>query len=199
MSNKVENIKIVLIGDAGVGKTCIISRYKENEFNEYMPPTSGASYCQKTIKIGDKKVLLDIWDTAGQEKFRSIGKIFYQKAEAVCLVYDISNKASFENLKNYWYEDLKKHGREDVIIAVVGNKSDLFESQEVDEKQAKDFAKKIGAFFRLTSAEFNVGINELFKYLAEKYLSPKNIRGRTESFLLNNEYNGGCCKKKKCC
>ena len=199
MSNKVKKIKIVLLGDVGVGKSYIISKYIRNEFNENKAPTSGAYNYQKTIKIGDKEVLLELWDTAGQEKFRSLGKIFYQKAEAVCLVYDITNKKSFENLKNNWYEDLQQYGRKDVIIAVVGNKSDLFESQEVDEKQAKDFAKKIGAFFRLTSAEFNVGINELFKYLAEKYLSPKNIRGRTESFLLNNEYNGGCCKKKKCC
>ena len=199
MSNKVEKIKIVLLGDVGVGKSYIISKYIRNEFNENKAPTSGAYNYQKTIKIGDKEVLLELWDTAGQEKFRSLGKIFYQKAEAVCLVYDITNKKSFENLKNNWYEDLQQYGRKDVIIAVVGNKSDLYETEQVTEKQAKDFAEEKGAFFQLTSAECNAGINELFKYLAEEYLKKKKYYKRTESFLLNNKYNGGCCKKKKCC
>ena len=151
------------------------------------------------IKIVDKEVLLELWDTAGQEKFRSLGKIFYQKAEAVCLVYDITNKKSFENLKNNWYEDLQQYGRKDVIIAVVGNKCDLYETEQVTKKQAEKFAKEKRTFFQLTSAKCNVGINELFKSLAEKYLNQENIRERTESFLLNNKYNGGCCKKKKCC
>ncbi len=199
MSNKVEKIKIVLLGDVGVGKSYIISKYIRNEFNENKAPTSGAYNYQKTIKIRDKEVLLELWDTAGQEKFRSLGKIFYQKAEAVCLVYDITNKKSFENLKNNWYEDLQQYGRKDVIIAVVGNKSDLYETEQVTEKQAKDFAEEKGAFFQLTSAECNAGINELFKYLAEEYLKKKKYYKRTESFLLNNKYNGGCCKKKKCC
>ena len=175
MSNKVEKIKIVLLGDVGVGKSYIISKYIRNEFNENKAPTSGAYNYQKTIKIGDKEVLLELWDTAGQEKFRSLGKIFYQKAEAVCLVYDITNKKSFENLKNNWYEDLQQYGRKDVIIAVVGNKSDLYETEQVTEKQAKDFAEEKGAFFQLTSAECNAGINELFKYLAEEYLKKKKI------------------------
>ena len=199
MSNKVEKIKIVLLGDVGVGKSYIISRYIRNEFNENKAPTSGAYNYQKTIKIGDKEVLLELWDTAGQEKFRSLGKIFYQKAEAVCLVYDITNKKSFENLKNNWYEDLQQYGRKDVIIAVVGNKCDLYETEQVTKKQAEKFAKEKRAFFQLTSAKCNVGINELFKSLAEKYLNQENIRERTESFLLNNKYNGGCCKRKKCC
>ena len=201
MSNKVEKIKIVLLGDVGVGKSYIISRYIRNEFNENKAPTptSGAYNYQKTIKIGDKEVLLELWDTAGQEKFRSLGKIFYQNAEAVCLVYDITNKKSFENLKNNWYEDLQQYGRKDVIIAVVGNKCDLYETEQVTKKQAEKFAKEKRAFFQLTSAKCNVGINELFKSLAEKYLNQENIRERTESFLLNNKYNGGCCKKKKCC
>ena len=206
MSNKGKGIKVVLIGDAGVGKTCIISRYIDNKFNEETASTNGGSYCQKTIKIGDKEVLLDIWDTAGQEIYQSLGKHFFRDAEAVCLVYDITNQKSFENLKNNWYEDLQQYGRKDVIIAVVGNKSDLYEKEEITENEGREFAVKINAIFKLTSAQSGTGINKLFESLAEKYFSPEHESkvkevntGRTESFLLNDRKNDGCCKKKKCC
>ena len=198
MSNEGEIIKIVLIGEAGVGKTCIISRYIDDKFNEETGSTNGANFCQKDLEINGKSVELNIWDTAGQERFRSFGKHFYRDAEAVWFVYDITNKDSFTNLENIWYKDFLENRTTNAILAVVGNKSDLLEKEEIDEAQARKFADKIKAIFKLTSAKNDVGINDLFKSLAEEYLK-KNITKRTESFLLNNENNGGCCKKKKCC
>ena len=203
---EVEKIKIVLIGDAGVGKSCIISTYFGNEFNENMPPSLGVSSLGKHIKIGDKKVLLSLWDTAGQEIFHSLIKNFYKDTCVICLVYDITKKNSFYNLKSEWYKDIQKNGRKNVILAVVGNKCDLFKSKEVDEEDAREFAEKIGAIFMLTSAKNNASINELFEYLAEKYLSPEYEsivneikKERASSFNLNDGKNDGCCKKKKCC
>ena len=207
MSNEeVESVKLILIGDAGVGKSSIISRYIKNEFDENIATTTVGSFFNKTIEIGDKQIELQIWDTAGQETYRSLARYFYQNAYLVCLVCDITNKRSFVSLKNFWYPDLQQNGEYSTILAVVCNKSDLIEKEEIDEAQAREFAKEINAIFVLTSAQNGTGIDDLFKSLAEKYLSPEHepifneiIKERSESFLLNDGKNDGCCKKKKCC
>ena len=201
-----ESVKLILIGDAGVGKSSIISRYLNNEFDENKVSSVGGSFCTKTIKIGDKQVELGIWDTAGQEIYRSVAKYFYKNAKLVCLVCDITNKDSFINLKDYWYLDFQENGEKSSIFAVVCNKSDLIEKEEINEAQAREFAKEINAIFVLTSAQNGTGIDDLFKSLAEKYLSPEHEpivneikKERSLSFNLKNQKNDGCCKKKKCC
>ncbi len=105
MSN--EEINIALLGDTNVGKTSIISRYMENSFNENYLPTFGAHYSENNIIIRDTEVQLNLWDIGGQEEYHSIAKNFYKDAYIVCLVYDITNLNSFNNLKNIWYKDLK--------------------------------------------------------------------------------------------
>ena len=102
---KIPGCKIVLLGDSGVGKTCIISRYISGNFDESSATTNGASYCSKNVnfdKLG-KNLLLDIWDTAGQEKYRALTKFFYKDAAVCILVYDITRKDTFDNIKSYWY------------------------------------------------------------------------------------------------
>ena len=102
--------KVCLVGQSGVGKTCIIERFVNNEFREDEPPSISASYSEKLIKFDEyeeKIIKFNIWDTAGQEKYRSIGKIFYKDANAAILVYDITNQKSFDEIKNYWYEEIK--------------------------------------------------------------------------------------------
>ena len=172
--SKVPGCKVVLLGDSGVGKTCIISRYISGTFDENSATTNGASYCSKNVnyeKLG-KNLLLDIWDTAGQEKYKALTKFFYKDAAVCILVYDITRKETFDNLKNFWYSQLKENSGSNVVLGVAGNKCDLYESEEVKESEARQFAEEIGAIFELTSAQNNTGINELFFEVGNKYLDP---------------------------
>ena len=171
---KIPGCKIVLLGDSGVGKTCIISRYISGNFDESSATTNGASYCSKNVnyeKLG-KNLLLDIWDTAGQEKYKALTKFFYKDAAVCILVYDITRKETFDNLKNFWYTQLKENSGSNVVLGVAGNKCDLYESEDVKESEARQFAEEIGAIFELTSAQNNTGINELFFEVGNKYLDP---------------------------
>ena len=103
------NCKIVLLGESSVGKTCIIQRYKNNKFNNEYLITVGASHEVKDLQIKGKDVRVKIWDTCGNEQFRSITKIFYQGADIALLIYDITNQKSFDELKNYWYNEIKEN------------------------------------------------------------------------------------------
>ena len=166
--------KVVLLGDSGVGKTCIISRYISGAFDQNSPSTNGASYASKIINFEqlNKQISLDIWDTAGQEKYKSLTKFFYKDAAVAILVYDITRRDSFENLTNYWYKQLLENGEKNIVLGVAGNKCDLYENEVVTENEAKEFADKIGAIFELTSAANNTGITELFQDVGSKYLDP---------------------------
>ena len=203
MSDEPPSIKITLLGNPGVGKTCIISRYIDNVFNENNASTIGANYSEKTIVKNGKTYNLDIWDTAGQEKFHSLGKHFYKDSYVVCLVYDITNQESLDALKSVWYPDVQKYGEKYAVLAIVGNKSDLYESEVVaDEEQAKAFAKEINATFMLTSAKSGDGIEKLFNVLTDKILSdPKFaeiLKGKGDNIVLDKNKDKGN-KKGKCC
>ena len=205
--------KVVLVGDAGVGKTSIIQRYLSNTYSENLPSTSTASYSYKVIeyKKYNKSISFDIWDTAGQEIYRSIAKNFYVNASIGILVYDIRNKLTFESIKNYWHKQLKDSGEEKMVIGIAGNKSDLFEDEEVSEKEAENFAQSVGAIFQLTSCKNNVGIDDLFEKCGEKYLENNQLidnntnkanegKGKVKLNLDNNKgNNNGKNNKKKCC
>ena len=172
---KIPGCKIVLLGDSGVGKTCIISRYISGNFDESSATTNGASYCSKNVnfdKLG-KNLLLDIWDTAGQEKYRALTKFFYKDAAIVILVYDITRRDSFDNIKNVWYQEVKENGAKDIILGIAGNKSDLYENEEVPETEAREFATSVNAIYALTSAQNNNGIDKLFEEIGESYLNSK--------------------------
>jgi small GTP-binding protein len=173
-NKKIPNVKVVLLGDSGVGKTCIISRYISNTFDANSASTNGASYTSKKISYDDlgKQIVLDIWDTAGQEKYKSLTKFFYKDAQVCILVYDITLKQSFDNLKDYWVAQIKENADKNLILGVAGNKSDLYEEEAVNEKEAREFAASIGAIFALTSALNSSGISELFLNVGHKYLDP---------------------------
>ena len=198
-----EGIKITLIGNSGVGKTSIINQYIDQTFDEANAATIGANYSEKVITKNNKEYELNIWDTAGQEKFHSVGKHFYKDAYIVCLVYDITSQDSLEQLETIWYPDIKKYGEKYTILAVVGNKSDLYENDNLaDENRAKEFAQSINATFMLTSAKTGDGIEKLFDTLVDKFLSSdfnskykemKQIKGEIK-VLKPNE---GEKKKKK--
>ena len=210
---KVPGCKVVLVGESGVGKTCIISRFISGAFDFNVSSTNGASYASKNVqydKLG-KSLLLDVWDTAGQEKYRSLTKFFYKDAKVAIMVYDITRQNSFDSLTNYWYKEVKEHGPENIVLGIAGNKCDLYEQEEVNENEARDFAKKIGAIFALTSAQNNSGINELFRDVGNKYLDPnfqqkleeekeeKNQEGQTNIVLDKKEAEKPAKKKKGFC
>ena len=184
-------VKVVLIGEAGVGKTCLISRYVSDTFDEHSKTTDGASYVAKTIYCEEYDCYLqfDIWDTAGQEKFRSISKFFYRDASIILFVYDITNKESFESLESYWKNEIKVHGDKNVIFAIVGNKSDLYEDEKVTEDEAKEYAYNNNTHCYLTSARNNVGINNMFEDLGNLYLEPTFQEKRKKEIKERNEDN----------
>ena len=169
-----ESVKVVLLCESGVGKTSIISQFIEHKFDQSVLASLSAQFVSKTIEYIDfgKAIKFDIWDTVGQERFRSMAKIFYKDAKVILFVYDITSQKSFDALQNFWQGEIKNNCNGDPVIAVVGNKSDLYEIQNVDNSTAKEFAKKIGAIFQLTSAKNNDGISNLFDNIGKKYLQP---------------------------
>ena len=183
-----ESVKVVLLGEAGVGKTCIIKQFIEKKFDINEMSSLSAQFVSKTIDYIDlnKSIKFDIWDTVGQEKFRSIAKIFYKDAGVVILVYDITSRKSFDALNNYWYLELKNNCIEQPIIAVVGNKSDLYSNQEIDPLDGKDFAKSIRAIFQLTSAKTSDGINVLFDNIGKKIIKPSYQYDEIDNIAKNN-------------
>ena len=202
--------KVVLVGDSGVGKTSIIQRYINDDYNENTESTSTSTYSYKTLEFKkyNKSISLDIWDTAGQELYRALAKNFYLNASIGILVYDIRRKESFESIKDYWYEQVKTSGEENMVFGVVGNKCDLFQEEKVSEAEGKKFAKEIGAVFQLTSCKENIGIDELFQECAQKFMESNNLatftdEKKNDKIKLDssnkNNNNGGNIQKKKCC
>ena len=127
--------KVILVGDSGVGKTSIMGRYIR-EYNPSEKATIGASFKSTLEKVeGKDNIQFEIWDTAGQERYRSVNSIFYQDAYICLMVYDITKKETFENLKNYWYNAVKEHGSEGIIFHVAGNKVDLLDKEQVPKKR----------------------------------------------------------------
>ena len=168
-----ETCKVVLIGETGVGKTCIINRFIHNNFDPGTISSLSGQFVTKEMEFSKgQTVSLQIWDTAGQEKYRSMAKIFYRDAKAVIMVYDITNENTFNQLKEYWLGQIKKHGSKDVLIAIAANKSDLIEQMKVKNEDGEKFAEEIGAKFILTSAQNADGIQNLFESIARKILEP---------------------------
>jgi len=192
------SVKVVIIGEPGVGKTSIYNRFLFNKFDSNSIPTTGASYCQKVMSI-DKyniKINFDIWDTAGQEKFRSLNKIFYKDADVALFIYDITRESSYREIKSFWLSELSNYSNENIIKVVVGNKSDLYIDENISEEEVRTLAKDNGCMFRYTSALNSSGIDEMFEAIGEKYLESSN-ENENESFKLNrnNKKNmkSGCC------
>ena len=223
--NEPESIKVVLVGESGVGKTSIISQFTSKTFDAHRETSLSAQFISKTVDFKDigKQIKFDIWDTVGQEKYRSLAKIFYKDAKVIVFVYDITTEYSFNELKNYWYEETKANSDGNPILAVVGNKIDLYNNQKVSNTDGKEFAESIGAIFQTTSALSDSGISNLFDNIGKTYLIPnydyratdkkaqeeylkkkeeeKNHieeQKRTKGVKLNNKKKDDK-KKKKCC
>ena len=197
------DIKLILLGESGVGKTSIISRYVNDKFNDNFVTSSTMSYVAKIIEKNKTKIKLNIWDTIGQEKFRSISKLFLNDTKIVILVYDITSEESFKNL-DYWLKLYKDILGEGIIVGVAANKSDLFLKQEVPDDAGREYAEKNGAIFGLVSAKANkLGLDKFINQLVDAYLNkgkPIIIKDNNTIKLNNkndlndkNNNSGGCC------
>ena len=182
------NFKVVLLGEAGVGKTSIIYQFVEQIFDEDLQSSTGSSYSSKILTFNNgKKIKLEIWDTAGQERYRALSKLFYSKASAAVLVYDITKKFTFDEIRNYWIFQLKESAPKDIIITIAANKADLIEGEEVNEDEARKFAKDNGALFFSTSAKNSLGINEMFIEIGKKFFGWDSKVELEESINTNND------------
>ena len=181
-----EEIKVIVLGESGVGKSNIIIRYSGGEFNSNSLPNNSSSFVYKYYTFGNKVYRINVWDTAGQEKYRSLTKIFTKNSNIALLVYAIDDYNSFEKL-DFWYNSLKDVCK-DVIISVVGNKIDLILEEKVDQKEAKAKAKEFNAEFGLTSAlNEDTGIDELIEKLIKKYI--ESIGGSTKTEAIKSINN----------
>lgn len=157
--------KLVFLGDQGVGKTSIITRFMYDSFDKNYQATIGIDFLSKTMYLEDRTVRLQLWDTAGQERFRSLIPSYIRDSSVAVVVYDITNRASFLNTSK-WIEDVRNERGNDVIIILVGNKTDLSEKRQVSVEEGEDRASKEGIMFIETSAKAGFNIKALFRKLA---------------------------------
>ena len=154
-------IKFIIIGDAAVGKSNLLVRYTSGQFKEEYQLTIGVEFGSNDVIIGDNTYRIQIWDTAGQENFRSITRSYYKNTACAIIVYEISNKKSFENISS-WIEECKNTAPKSILMVLVGNKCDL-DNREVTEEEGREFAEKNGMLFFETSAKTGKNVEELFK------------------------------------
>lgn len=174
--------KIVLIGDSGVGKSNLLSRFTRNEFNLESKSTIGVEFATRSIQIGGKTIKAQIWDTAGQERYRAITSAYYRGAVGALLVYDIAKHITYENIER-WLKELRDHADSNIVIMTVGNKSDLRHLRAVPTEEAKAFAEKHGLSFIETSALDSTNVELAFRNILEEIyhiVSQKQIRDASE-------------------
>jgi len=161
--------KLLLIGDSGVGKTCILFRFSDDAFNTTFISTIGIDFKIKTIELRGKKIKLQIWDTAGQERFHTITTSYYRGAMGIMLVYDITNSKSFDNIAK-WLRNIQEHANEDVEKMILGNKCDMEDKRVIPKERGEAIARENGIRFLETSAKTNVNIDRAFIELSESIL-----------------------------
>lgn len=170
MNNPVTSIKLVLLGEAAVGKSSIVLRFVSNDFSENKEPTIGAAFLTQRVNINDHIVKFEIWDTAGQERFASLAPMYYRNAQAALVVYDVTKPQSFIKAR-HWVKELHEQASQDIIIALIGNKIDLLEddpdSRKVAQEEGEKLAEEENLLFFETSAKTAININEVFLKIGE--------------------------------
>ena len=158
--------KYIIIGDSAVGKSNILLRYVQDRFNEEFQSTIGVEFGTKNIEIKNKICKIQIWDTAGQESFRSITRAYYKNSVCACIVYDITNRNSFQNVQQ-WIEDCKKQTPKTVLLVLIGNKLDLEKNREISYEEGESLALNNDMLFFETSAKTGENVEELFNKSAQ--------------------------------
>jgi Ras-related protein Rab-1A len=194
--------KIVMIGDSGVGKSCILLRFADDKFNENFYATIGVDFRFKNVMVDDKSVKLQIWDTAGQERFKTITSAYYRGADGIIIVYDITDRNSFAHIKD-WLDDVNKYTDDNPLKIIVGNKIDLIKDKQINNNDMKTMTAQTGIEIIECSAKDSIKINELMEIMTKKLIEKKKNEGNkntTKSMILNDinnknkELNNkGCC------
>ncbi|EPY26771.1 hypothetical protein STCU_00687 [Strigomonas culicis] len=194
--------KLLLIGDSGVGKSCLLLRFADDSYTDSYISTIGVDFKIRTLNLDGKVIKLQIWDTAGQERFRTITSSYYRGAHGIIVVYDTTDMESFKNVKT-WLNEIEKYASENVNKLLVGNKSDLVTKKAVDTQVAKEFADSLGIPFLETSAKNATNVEEAFIRMATtiKANIPQNTgaaandKHRPDVFAQNSrpKEDKGCC------
>ena len=197
--------KLIIVGDTNVGKTNIMSKYIKDQFNITSKSTIGVEFGTKILEIDNKKVKAQIWDTAGQERYKSITSAYYKGAKGAFIVYDITNKSTFESVDK-WIKDLNSYGDKNLTMLLIGNKSDLEDKRIINKEEREEKAKSFELGFIETSAYNGDNIDQAFDIMLKEVLK----RYIVENDVNNDEFEGGTgnnielvkkneTKKKKCC
>ena len=194
-----KEIKVILLGEAGVGKTNLINRATGQDFNPFSKTTGSSSFSKMIVNVRNNNFEINLWDTIGQEQFRQLTKLFYNNSKIVIFVYDITSHKSIDELKNYWVKDIESKLGNDIIKGVVANKIDLYLEEEVKEDEGEEFAKSIDAKFLTISAKTD-NADKFKKYITELVedflLSGLNTGSDRITLSTNtrNKNNKNCCK-----
>ena len=160
--------KVLLLGDTTVGKTCFLMKYTDKTFQDIHMATIGLDYRLKTMKLkSGKDIKLQIWDTAGQDRFRAITKNYYKGSHGIILIYDVTNLQTFENVKN-WVNQIREEAANNVVIYIAANKIDMEAERKVSKQEGESLAQELGFPFMETSAKSGININETFEDLVER-------------------------------
>jgi Ras-related protein Rab-1A len=195
--------KLLLIGDSGVGKSCLLLRFADDTYTESYISTIGVDFKIRTIELDGKTVKLQIWDTAGQERFRTITSSYYRGAHGIIIVYDVTDRQSFQNVE-HWLKEIDKYATGNVNKLLVGNKSDLQSKKVVTYDEAKEFADKHGIKFLETSAKNSHNVEQAFQTMAAeikarvKTAGPQGAAGRPGQKIrpgqpMKSTAGGSCC------
>ena len=195
-----EDIKVIFVGEPGTGKTSLINVSVGEKFERDLLSTTASSFSPKKFNKNGKVYTLNLWDTAGQERFRSMTKLFIKNSKIVILVYAIDSEVTFEGLKEFWLKTIKESLGDEPIYAIVGNKSDLFLKEKIQESVVREYAQNLGIKFTLASAKESPKDFVVFlESLLDDYLSKKGIViNNNKAIKLSNQDNNGK-QKKKCC
>jgi len=196
--------KLVLIGDSGVGKSCLLLRFADDNFTDSYISTIGVDFRFRTITIDKKTVKLQIWDTAGQERFRTITSAYYRGADGIIMVYDVTSAESFDHVEE-WLSEVDRYANENTAKLLVGNKADLIEEKQVSEETAQRFADKLNISFLETSAKIATNVDAAFLTMAKELIKNRekapvvdNSKGKKDGVKLKQvnpkPSKGGCCK-----
>ena len=195
--------KLLLIGDSGVGKSCLLLRFADDTYTESYISTIGVDFKIRTIELDGKCIKLQIWDTAGQERFRTITSSYYRGAHGIIIVYDITDKDSYNNVKQ-WLNEIERYANESVNKLLVGNKADLEEKRMVQTDTAKEYAASSDINFLETSAKEKMNVERSFMKIAAQIMERMNAEGlqgsntaKPAANLAGNKIGGG--KSNGCC